>query len=848
MRRLVIVISTLLPLLASSCSGSGSSLLDEGVSRELAVQRKSDFSNVEYNLHFSVPEDKDRSIMGTLEVGFDRTGKSPLVFDFREDNASSVSVAGKVLQRGKDWTWENEHIVISTKSLSLGHNDVKIEFTSSDQSFNRNDEYLYTLVVPERSRTIYPCFDQPDMKAEFTLSLELPSDWVAVSAAPVKEEKISGDRKEVLFEKTLPVSTYLFSFVAGKWQTASHVDDGRTFTAYYRETDPDKVAQLPDIFNQVSSSVRWMEEYTGIALPFPKYDFVIIPGFQYGGMEHIGAIQFNENTIFLGKNPTADEKYKRIELIAHETSHLWFGDMVTMAWFDDVWTKEVYANYFAAQIAQPLFPQINHSLNWLKSLTAPAISQDRTPGTTSVQQELPNLGSAGLVYNNIVYDKAPVVMQKLVGLMGEDAFHQGMKEYLRTYAYSNATWDQLVSILDSKTPSDIKGFSDVWVHEKGMPDISFKKEGKTLTVSQNDPLARGLLWPQSFEVEILPSAERLTITMTQNSSDVVVELPEEDCIVLPGVDGMAYGRLFPDDADLKYLLSNWNRQTDPLARQSLLMTLWENYLAGRIPVKEYLDMVVLALRDEKDELTASTMIGYLGTLLQDIDSSERTQYEKVLLMESGTHPSASSRLQILRSLISNAVSTDVVSVLYDIWDKESEKSLSVNDYMSMSYELAIRFPQKAEEILSKQRSRIDGSDASKVFNQDRLRQFDFISRAAVPSGEELDKVFETLLTPEGRRQEPWAASTLRLIMHPVRGNYSVKFIRPALDELQSVQRTGDIFFPGNWCSALLSSCTSKEALEEVKEFLNANPDYPQLLKNKILLSVYNLYRVNGELK
>ncbi|MCQ2147416.1 MAG: M1 family aminopeptidase, partial [Bacteroidales bacterium] len=765
--------------------------------------------------------------------------------DCREDNANAVYGGGEPLERGKDWTWEKEHIIISPKVLKGGFNEVMVDFIASDQSFNRNDEYLYTLVVPERSRTIYPCFDQPDMKASFSLRLEVPSDWVAVSAAPLIDQVERGDRKFLMFDNTLPVSTYLFSFVAGKWQNSSYSDNGRIYTAYYRETDPDKLAQLPDIFTQVTSSVRWMEEYTGIDLPFPKYDFVIIPGFQYGGMEHIGAIQFNENTMFLGKNPTVDEKYKRIELIAHETSHLWFGDMVTMEWFDDVWTKEVYANYFAAQIAQPLFPEINHSLNWLKSLTAPAISQDRTPGTTSVQQDLPNLGSAGLVYNNIVYDKAPVVMQKLVALMGEGAFHEGMKEYLKTYAYSNATWDQLVEILDRKTPVDIKGFSQVWVHEKGMPDVFFKKEGKTLTVSQRDPLSRGLLWPQSFEIEVLPSLKRIPVTMTQGLEDVTIELPAEDCIILPGVDGMAYGRLFPDDEDLRFIIGNWNKQTDPIARQSLLMTLWENYLAGRIPVQEFMDMVLVALSEEKDELTASTMIGYLGTLLQDSSEQSRISAEKVLLMLSSTHPLASSRLQILRSLISNASSREVVGVLYDMWDKESEKTLSVNDYMTMSYELAVRYPEKAESILQKQRSRIDGSDSKAVFNQDRLLQFDFISRSAMPSGDELDKVFDSLLTPEGRRMEPWAASVLRYLMHPQRGDYGVKYIRPALDALKDVQRTGDIFFPGNWCNALLSNCTSQKALDEVTRFLEDNPDYPQLLKNKILLSVYTLYRVNG---
>jgi len=824
-----------------SCAGSVA--VEEGVSKELAVSRKQAISDVEYNLFFDIPEAKSDPIKGKEIVTFNLSCKQMVQLDFRENGIESVSVNGKE----SSWHWEKEHLVLGRRALKKGKNEVVISFTPSDQSFNRNDEYLYTLVVPERARTVYPCFDQPDMKARFTLTLEIPESWVAVSAVTLEKETISDGRKTVIFSKTPPASTYLFSFVAGKWQVTSYEDSGKTYHAYYRETDPAKVEQFPEIFKEVTSSIKWLEDYTGTSFPWPKYDFVVIPGFQYGGMEHIGATQYNESTIFLGPTPTADERYKRIELIAHETAHMWFGDLVTMAWFDDVWTKEVFASYFAAEIAQPLFTEINHSLNWLKSLTAPSMTQDRTEGTTSIQQELPNLSSAGLVYNNIIYDKAPVMMKKLVELMGKDAFREGIREYINTYQYSNATWDDLVRILSSKTDKDIVSFSQVWVHEKGMPEITFNKEGNQLTITQTDPYSRGLVWPQNFRVGIFPSSESLDVTFDGSSSTWTATVEDLDLkTVLPSIDGKAYGALLPDSVDLDWLIDNWNTREDDLERYSLLMTVYENYLHGRIDPERFLTMLVQDIQSETDQLTASTLSGYLGTVLSDLAylGKDTTEEEKILFSLTKTHPLPSCRLQILRSLISNVSSQEVIGELYDIWENESIKGFTDSDYMSLSYELSIRLPEQSEEILSAQRARLDGSNPDRKYNRDRLRQFDFISRFAVPSSEALDEAFESLLEAEGRRMEPWAASSMRLMMHPQRGSYPNKYIRPSLDALKDVQRTGDIFFPANWCSALLGSERSPEAKAELDAFLKDNPDYPQLLKNKIMLAAYNLQRFN----
>ena len=709
---------------------------------------------------------------------------------------------------------------------------MSIGFNLDNQSLNRRDDLVYTLLVPDRARTLFPCFDQPDLKATYHLTLRIPDNWVAVSNTAVERVVEYEGYHEVWFAPTEPLSTYLFSFVAGEFDQRTYDDGRHRFTAYYRESDPKRLAQLDTIFSQVASSLDWLEEYTGIDYPFAKYDFVILPGFQYGGMEHTGATLYNDTQMFLSEHPTPDEELRRIQLIAHETAHMWFGDYVTMAWFDDVWTKEVFANYFAARITEPLFPEINHRLNWLRTITTSALAEDRTPGTTAIRQELDNLSNAGLVYGNIIYNKAPVMLEKMVDIMGEEAFRAAIHDYLTTRAYGNATWDDLVAIFDRHTSADIAEFSRVWVNEKGMPHISFELADEGVVVEQNDPYGRGICWPQRFDIAlVMADGEWQTVEVNLDKSRVVVPVSGEVRNILPNSCGRGYGHFVTDKVSREWLIENIATIADDTARMALLQMLNENYDNGLVESGAWLDMLCRMVAVERNALIASAVCNYLHEPMR-VAGSDAT--ELALLALADSHPLTSCRQQLLRMLAGVAVSEDVVAELYDIWERGEHPLLNVNDYMTMAYELAVRYPERYDAIVELQRSRITDAD--------RLRRFDYIVRGAMPDGEALDMLFEELLEPENRRTEPWAQSMLSLINHPLRGERSVKYLRRALDELKEVQRTGDIFFPRNWVAAAISNHRSEAAYNVVVEFLEDNPDYPQLLKNKILQAAHPLFR------
>ena len=279
MRRLKTLIPFLFVMLLSlSTTSAQDHRYDAGVSRELAEWRKATISDLRYELSFDLIEN-----CGVANITLSTANKQDIIFDFR--NTDKVYAVYDVARDEHiEYRCENEHIIIAASALEGREMplQIAINFGIDNQSLNRKPDFLYTLLVPDRARTLFPCFDHPDMKATYELHLTIPKDWVAVSNTSVSSvlTNLSPDYNIVSFNPTEPLSTYLFSFVAGKFDSRTYDDGNHRFTAYYRETDPKRLAQLDTIFDQVAASLEWLEEYPGIPYPFAKYDLIMLPGFQ----------------------------------------------------------------------------------------------------------------------------------------------------------------------------------------------------------------------------------------------------------------------------------------------------------------------------------------------------------------------------------------------------------------------------------------------------------------------------------------------------------------------------------------------------------------------------------------
>ncbi len=441
-----------------------------GVPLALAEDRAARVSDVRYELHVTVPDAVEKPVSGKVTVRFRLTDASrPLALDFAGPAGSIRGVQAQ--RRAVTALVRDEHVVFPAGALQTGENELSLSFDSSDLALNRNREFMYTLFVPARARLAFPCFDQPDIKARYSLSLEIPAGWEALTNGAERARSDAPGGTRLSFNDTKPISTYLFAFAAGKFSVETAERAGRRFRMLHRETDAQKVARNRDaVFDLHASALAWLEQYTSIPYPYEKFDFLLVPSFQFGGMEHPGSIFYNAATLLLDPSATQNQKLGRASLIAHETAHMWFGDLVTMKWFDDVWMKEVFANFMAAKIVNPTFPEINHDLRFLYAHYPAAYKVDRTAGTNAIRQRLANLNEAGSLYGAIIYQKAPVVMRQLEMIVTPDGLRDGLREYLKQHSFANATWPDLIRLLDGRTPEDLEAWSRAWVEEARTPD------------------------------------------------------------------------------------------------------------------------------------------------------------------------------------------------------------------------------------------------------------------------------------------------------------------------------------------------------------------------------------------
>ncbi|WP_020602680.1 M1 family metallopeptidase [Spirosoma spitsbergense] len=837
-------------------------VVETGVSQTLAKDRKQTLSQLSYALKFDIPAQKNQPIPASETITFTwQKNSTPLQLDFKEEKAHIQSVS--VNETSIPLVFEREHILISTAALKAGKNSISIQFTAGNLSLNRNDEYLYTLLVPDRARTVFPCFDQPDLKATFQVSLTIPTRWEAITNAPVRDSSIAGERKTVNFQPSDLIPTYLFSFVAGKFTPVSRTMQGestlgRSMTLLHRETDSTKIRlSLDPIFTYHADAIRFMEEYTQIPFPFQKFDFAAIPDFQYGGMEHVGAIDYKTSALFLDNGATRDQRLSRTHVIAHETAHMWFGDMVTMRWFEDVWLKEVFANFMADKVMEVASPDANYDLQFVVDHFPAAYAVDRTQGANPIGQPLVNLQEAGSLYGGIIYHKAPIMMRQLERLMGKTALRDGLREYLKKYTFNNASWSDLVAILDAHTPADLLAWNNVWVKETGRPVFTYqldKKDGKIshFVISQQGEDGTKRLWPQGFEVALVypDRVEELTVNMNQAQVDLTEAVGKvAPLFMVFNSSGQGYG-LFPVDTAMIPQLATL---TNPVTRAAAYINLYETMLTGQTSPVLLGNVYKNLLAQEPEELNVRLLTTELSDIVWDFTrpenratlaaSIEQATWQAMQLntpegVSSQTSAQKGIRKLLFRLYQSIALSREAQNRLYQIWKEQKAPdgvTLTEDDYTSLALALAVRdYP--AEGILQTQLARIK--------NPDRQKRLQFMMPALSSSVTERNAFFASLATETNREHEAWVTAALGYLHHPLRAETSVSYLPKSLELLEEIQRTGDIFFPESWLRSTLSGYQTPAVAQLVRTFLSDHPNYNARLRAKLLQAADGTFRAS----
>jgi len=613
-----------------------------GIGIELARARAATLSDLAYRFALEIPSDPEEAILGraTIDLVWSGPGDEALVLDFAEPDARLRAL--RVNGREVRWRAVHDHVVIPAAALdSEARNRLELEFVAGEAGFTRTDDLVYSLFVPDRAHLSLPLFDQPDLKGSVAWEIRAPAGWTVVANGPVASSPdadavaIEAGEPELRtwrFDGSPPISTYLMAFAAGRFEVEEGMRGGRTLRLLHREPDPVRLAQSREaIFDLHASSLAALEDYTGIAYPFEKFDIVAIPGLEYAGMEHPGAVLYRHSELFLDAGAGQGRQLGRANLVAHETAHIWMGDLVTIRWFDDLWMKEALANYMAERIVRPLFPDLDHGLRFLLSHHLPVSEAERRGDTRPIRAQLARLDEANSLYGPILYRKGPIALAQLERTVGPELFREGLRSFLARHAWGNAGWSELVEILDTLHPEDLGRWSRAWVETSGRPSIQVvwepTEDGRgDLVLHQFDPLDRGLLWPQllTLHAEWEGRAEQREVAFGPGSTRVVawsgVRRPD---LVIPNASGMEYARFELGPLWTEALVERLPSLESELLRGAALLLLADALAEAAVEPEQVLRQTLLTLDAHPDEFVASELVDLAGRVYWHSLSEER---------------------------------------------------------------------------------------------------------------------------------------------------------------------------------------------------------------------------------
>jgi aminopeptidase N len=800
--------------------------VDEGVSRELARERVRVISNVRYSLRIELRPRAPR-MPGHIAIGFDLNAlPDPLVLDFRGDGAArdlKVNGVPAAIQTS------NGHILVSG-NLRRGANRIELDFDSAIAQANTaitrfldpqdGNEYLYTLFVPMDASLAFPCFDQPDLKARFSLSAALPAGWRIVSNVARSRE-------------TKPISTYLFAFAAGPFEELTNGD----LHLYVRRSMLGRAKEeWPAVADTARKGMERMAAFFAQPFPFPKYDQVLIPGFPYGGMEHAGATFFNEDVILFRTVPTVNDYNRRAETVLHELAHQWFGDLVTMRWFDDLWLKEGFAQYMAFHTLAELEPPNAVWKRFYQSIKPQAYGIDSTHGTTPIYQQIPNLKDAKSAYGAIVYQKAPALLRVLAFQIGEDHFRDGVRIFLREHAWGNAEWNDLIGAFSRASGADLKPWATAWVEQRGMPQVEIDwscDAGSRISafrIRQKDVLNEGHRWPVRTQVLLGYKGgrfERVAASMTAAEAGVPDAIGK-GCpdYVFGNNEDHAYGRFLLDPKSQAAIVEELPHTADPFLRALLWGALWDSMRELRMRPAEYADLSLRVLPAEKDAELAVPILGRLRDTYTDyLSSPQRTamaeRFENLLIREIEEAPTLDLRITYFRGLIGVATTPRGRNTLKELLAGRMAipgVPLKQRDRWNIIGALIATGDASGTELREAETRRDQSDDG---------RKYSYVSGAGLAHPGNKKKYFDQYLRGGGV-QEDWVTASLPLFNHWTQADAVAAYLQPALEALPQLKRERKIFFVVNWLGSFVGNQYSPGALKAVDDFLKSQTGDPDL--------------------
>jgi aminopeptidase N len=598
---------------------------------DYAARRADRISGLRYRLRFSL-EDSDESFSGDVEISFRLADTdAPVTIDFTDGRVDRLMVNGATLAPDYDGNF----IELPAAALAAGENHVAIEFghgySRSGQGLHRFRDpqdgriYVHSHFEPYDANRLFPCFDQPDLKAIFELEVSAPAAWKVISATREREIVADGTRKTWRFPATRPISTYIFPLHAGEYRVWGSRAGDITLRLFARESLAEHV-RAEDWFDLTRRGFAFFEDYFGLPYPYGKYDQLIVPEFNIGGMENVAAVTYTESFVRRGRY-TREDMERLTNTLLHEMSHMWFGDLVTPRWWDGLWLKEAFATYMGYLAQAEATPYTDAWHLFYVGAKQRAYKADQRVTTHPIQVPVDDTHYAFANFDDITYRKGSSVLTQLSHFVGQDAFRDGVRAYLRAFADGATTLDDFIAALEQAAGVSLEGWVEDWLATPGVNSLESildcaDGQIRSLTITQRAPgdyprlrehrVQVGLYrWDDGrFNVDVLPvtvSGER-----TEVHNAIGRPCPE---LVYPNHGDWSFAIVALDPADLRALPEQLPRISEPLQRSMYWASLWEMVTNGTLALDAFLTTILTALPGETNDKVIRQVTGQIQEAL-----------------------------------------------------------------------------------------------------------------------------------------------------------------------------------------------------------------------------------------
>ena len=714
--------------------------------------------------------------------------------------------------------------------------------------------YLYSQFEVPDSRRVFAVFEQPDLKATFAFTVTAPKGWTIVSNQPIASVEEVGDAAVTAFSPTPIISSYITAIIAGPyvdWRDSLVSSDGRTIPlgVFARRSLAEHV-DADYVFEKTKQGFAYYEERFGVPYPFEKYDQLFVPEFNAGAMENAGAVTFTETYVFRSKVTDAI-KERRVVTILHELAHMWFGDLVTMKWWNDLWLNESFAEW-ASTIATAEATEWTEAWTTFQAMEKTwAYRQDQLPSTHPISATINDLEDVQVNFDGITYAKGGSVLKQLAAWVGIDAFFAGVGNYFRKHAHGNTELRDLLVELEATSGRDLSSWSQVWLETAGVntlrPSIAVDADGVItgFAVLQEAPEEWPTIRPHRLgvgfydleaedDLEATGEAPRLVRT---HYVELDVDGPRTDvpalvgrprpALVLVNDEDLAYAKIRLDEASLGNAIAHLGTIADPLARALVWGAAWDATRDAETRPSDYLSLVLGNIAAETESTTIRTTLTQLMTTAKSyVDPAKRPETVASVataLWELARAAAAGSdaQFQFVKFFAAMASSEAHAAVLRDLLDGRLELD-GLNVDTDLAWELLeglVVIGTAGEAEIAAQFA----SDPSAKGQQAATRL-----RAAIPTVEGKRAAFASLADSAELSNELQRSVTLGY-QHVNDPSVLEPLVEPYFAALEGIwdsrsYKLAEFFVVGLYPAAL----ASPELAAATRAWLDAHPDIPAL--------------------